>query len=376
MVAGGVSLINKMLQDLDRRQALGTGAEAGVVRPAAGKAHHREWFWRIVTLLLTVGVGWVLWTAYQMLPRPLVTDLAFRAFDEARARPKPPERIAIAPAPAPVPNAPAPAAMAPLPAPATPPAEAAAPKAPPPAAESLKLAQEIETPVREPARPAPAAETKSKPMAAAPPAAPAPARKPSVDKRPVPRSANETAEAHFRRAALFLNHGRVSEAEDQLGAALKADPAHAAARQAYIALLLEQRRVDSARRQLEEALAIEASQPAFAVALARIHAGQKDYRAALQVLDRAGPGTPSADFQAMRGAVLQRLGRDAEAIDAFQAAIRGAAQPGTTWIGLAISLETVGRKAEAANAYRKALTDGPLAAEAREYAQARARALE
>ena len=364
-----MSLINKMLQDLDRRQALGSGAEAGVVRPVAGKAHHREWFWRVVTLLLTVGVGWVLWTAYQMLPRPLVTDLAFRAFDEARARPKPPEKIAIVPTPAPV--APAPVAL-PTPAPV---AEAPAAKAPPPAAESLKLAQEIETPVREPARPAPAAAAKPRPASAAPPVE-APARRSSVDKRPVPRSASETAEAHFRRAALFLNHGRVSEAEGQLGAALKADPGHAAARQAYIALLLEQQRVDSARRLLEEALAIEASQPAFAVALARIHAGQKDYRAALQVLDRAGPGTPSPDFQAMRGAVLQRLGRDVEAIDAFQAAIRGATQPGTTWIGLAISLESVGRKAEAANAYRKALTDGPLAPEAREYAQARAKALE
>ena len=365
-----MSLINKMLQDLDRRQALGTGAEAGVVRPAAGKAHHREWFWRIVTLLLSIGVGWVLWTAYQMLPRPLVTDLAFRAFDESRARPKPAEQIAL---PTPPAAAPAPVAAEP-PKPAEPP-KAETAKAPPPAAESLKLAQEIETPVREPARPAPAAEAKPKPVAA-PPAAQPPARKPSVDKRPVPRSATDTAEAHFRRAALFLNHGRVSEAEDQLGAALKADPGHAAARQAYVALLLEQQRVDSARRQLEEALAIEASQPAFAVALARIHAGQKDYGAALQVLDRAGPGTPSPDFQAMRGAVLQRLGRDVEAIDAFQAAIRGATQPGTTWIGLAISLETVGRKAEAANAYRKALSSGPLAVEAREYAQARARALE
>jgi tetratricopeptide (TPR) repeat protein len=197
-----------------------------------------------------------------------------------------------------------------------------------------------------------------------------------VDKRPVPRSASETAEAHFRRAALFLNHGRVSEAEDQLGAALNSDPGHLAARQAYIALLLEQRRVDSARRLLEEALALDATQPAFAVALARIHAGQKDYRGALEVLDRAGPGTPNADFQAMRGAVLQRLGRDAEAIDAYQAAVRGGPQPGTTWIGLAISLETVGRKAEALNAYRKALADAPLAAEVREYAHARARALE
>jgi tetratricopeptide (TPR) repeat protein len=94
------------------------------------------------------------------------------------------------------------------------------------------------------------------------------------------------------------------------------------------------------------------------------------------VLDRAGAHEQNPEFQAMRGAVLQRLARDPEAIEAFQAAIRGGAQPAATWVNLAISLETVGRKAEAVAAYRKALTAGPLPAEAREYAQARARALE
>ena len=47
------------------------------------------------------------------------------------------------------------------------------------------------------------------------------------------------AETEFRRAAVFLNQGRVSEAQAHLALALKADPAHAAARQAYVALLLE-----------------------------------------------------------------------------------------------------------------------------------------
>jgi MSHA biogenesis protein MshN len=312
-------------------------------------------------VLLIVGVGWVLWTAYQLLPRPLVTNLAFMAADEARSRPKPlaikieiPVKPPAAPAVEPV------AAEVPRP-------------ASPPAAEPLKLAQEIGTPVREPAVSPPAAKAQQpRPR----PAAVVPAKRPSVDKRELARTPNDTAEAHFRRAALFLNHGRVAEAEGQLAAALKADPSHAASRHAYAALLLEQQRVDAARRLLQEALAIDAGQPTFALALARIHTGQRDYRAAIEVLDRAGTHEQNADFQAMRGAVLQRLGRDPEAIEAFQAAIRGAPQPGTTWVSLGISLEAGGRKAEAALAYRKALTAGTLAAEAREYAQARARALE
>jgi len=143
-----------------------------------------------------------------------------------------------------------------------------------------------------------------------------------------------------------------------------------------VAMLLEQRRVESARRLLQEALTVNPAQPAFAVALASIYTEQRDYRNALEVLDRAGPAARNAEFQAMRGAVLQRLGKHAEAVEAYQNAIRIAPQPGTTWVGLAISLETLGRRPEAAQAYRRALDAGSLAAEAKEYAESRARALE
>jgi MSHA biogenesis protein MshN len=367
VVARRVSLINKMLQDLDRRQALGSGPDAAAARPVAANPQHREWFWRIVTLLLIIGVGWVLWIAYQLLPRPLVTNLAFMAAEEARSRPKPAAVKIETPTPAPT-AAPAPVA-APVAEPVAPPPRLATP----PAAEPLKLAHEIETPVRPRAAPAPAPkalEATPKPVVAAQP------KKAAVDKRERTPTPADTADTHFRRAALFLSQGRVAEAEERLAAALQADPAHAAARQAYVALLLEQQRVDAARRQLQQALEIDAAQPTFALALARIHAGQRDYRAAIASLDRAGANEQHPEFQAMRGAVLQRLGRDAEAIDAFHAAIRGGPQPGTTWINLGISLEAVGRKAEAVAAYRKAVANGPLPAEAREYAQARARALE
>jgi MSHA biogenesis protein MshN len=377
-----MSLINKMLQDLDRRQALGTGPEAGVLRAAPTAARHREWFWRIVTLLLTVGVAWVLWIAYQILPRPLVTDAAFRAAERARARA--PIAVKVQ-----APVVPAVAEVAPAAPVAPKQAEEPLPVKQPPAAEALKLALAIETPVREPAaKPAvPAPRPKAAPPAAAPaPAAAAPAprvaapvaaaeTKTSVDKRErnAPTSA---AEAHFRRAALLLSHGRVSEAEVELAAALKSDPGHVPARQAYVSLLLDQQRIAHARRLLEESLAENPAQPTFALALARVHAALRDYPKALEVLDRAGPAAGAPEFQAMRGAVLQRLGRDEDAVRAFEDAIRGAPQPAATWVSLGISLEALGRRPEAADAYRKALAAGPLALEAREYAQDRMRALQ
>ncbi|HYN12177.1 MAG TPA: tetratricopeptide repeat protein [Burkholderiales bacterium] len=345
-----MSLINKVLQDLDRRQAA-LSSEATVTRSPQGP-HRHEWFWRVVTVLLSLGVAWVLWLGYQLLPRPLVPERVYRMLAETRNRPQ----GVIQPAPT---AAPPPAAVV----------EAQKPvveSAKPLAAEPLKLAQELETPIREPLREK-VQTIKPKPVPPAPK---------QIDKRDLARSASDNAETHFRRAALFLNHGRVSEAEDQLIAALAADPAHAAARQAYVALLLEQNRVDAARRRLQEALAINPQHPTFALALARIHAEQRDYPTALEIMDRTGSAARHPDFQALRGAVLQRMGRHAEAVDAYHGALAAGAGQATTWIGLGISLEGVGRRAEAATAYRKALGSGPLSGDAREYAEARARALD
>ena len=370
-----MSLINRMLQDLDRRQALDT-ADAGVVRASAAKPASREWFWRVLVVLLTIALAWMGWVAIQLLPRkPLATDLAFLAASEASVRtpvkpPAPPIVEMAAPVQESAPIAAAAPALAPeRPAPAVPAM---------PSTDALRMATELQTPIIErptqPAKPLAAAPAKPKATATAPAK---PAATANVDKRDRTRSANDNAETLFRRAALLLNNGRVSEAEEQLLAALQADPRHAAARQAYVSLLLEQRRVAAARRVLQDALVLEPAQPTFALALARIHAAERDYTAALAVIDRAAPiGEGSADLQAFRGAMLQRLGRHEEALVAYQNAVREGTPPATAWIGYAISLEAVGKRSEAAQAYRRALTVGPIAAEAREYAESRARALE
>ena len=281
-----MSVINKMLHDLERRQAPGTGSDASVVRASSTKSGGHEWFWRILVVLLAAALGWMGWVASQLMPRkPLVTELAFQAAAEAHSR---------AQTPAPVQEQKLPASG------------------------SLRLALQLET-----------VPERVKVAEPATPAAPRPA-------------VAEKAQAHFRRAALLQKHARVSEAEGELAAALRIDPSHAEARQA----------------------------------LARIYVGKREYAAALEVIDRAGPVTGNADLQAMRGLVLQRLGRHGEAVEAYQEALRGAEQPAATWIGLGISLEGVGRRSEAVLAYRRALTSGRLTAEAREYAVSRTRALE
>jgi MSHA biogenesis protein MshN len=298
------------------------------------------------------------WVAIQLLPRkPLVTELAYRAASDALARvePKPaaPAPVAQTALPAPVPAAPVPQPAAPV----LEPAPAAAVPSFPAFNESLRLETELRTPLAE--RAAPPETAKATPAA----------------KRPKERLS--PAETHFRRATVLLKDARAGEAEEHLQAALQVDPGHAAARQAYVSLLLEQQRISTARGLLLDTLAADPAQPSFALTLARIYAMGRDYAGALAVLDRASSGGQgAADFQAFRGAMLQRLGRHEEALVAYQNSVREGTPPATAWVGYAISLEAVGKRSEAAQAYRQALTIGPMTAEAREYAESRARALE
>jgi len=379
-----VSVINKMLQDLDRRNASGTEAEPQPRQVKAVSAERRghEWFWRITAVLVLISVAWVGWVAYQLQPRTIATEQALKSAAQPRsgpivaAQPQPaPAPPVAAPAPAPAPAPPAPVAT---PAPALAPTQQAKAQAAKPAApsETFKLARAIETPIR-PQTPRPQAikpEPKTAPPAAKPVANPEPTMG-TVDKRERAKGVNQAGEPSFQRAAVFLKQGRVSEAEEQLQVALKADPSHMGARQAYAALLLEQQRVDAAKRVVGEAVTVNPGHPIFSLALARIHAEQRDYGAALEVMDKAGPVAQNADFQVLRGAVLQRLGRHADAVAAYQSAVRDTPQSGGTWTGLGISLEAVGRNADAAQAYQRALGAGALPREVRDYAEARIRAL-
>lgn len=375
-----MSIINKMLQELDRRHARSAPPGQSLhpeVRAVGTARASGEWFWRTVAGLMLVAAAWTVWVVYQLQPRSIATELAERAVQNSRrtfaaaAQPKPDAVASQAATPAAAPQALAVAPEAPRPAPE----KLAAP------IELLRLALTIDTPLA----PRPQGATASLPaakqaqrVAAAPrpraePARVAPAR---IEKRERDRSPTERAEDHFRRAAQMLERGRVADAEDALLAALHADSAHQAARQTLVALFIEQGRLDDARRHLQEGLAFNPGYAPFAVALARIHVDRGDFDAALVVLEQAAAaGGGNADYHALHGAVLQRLGRHDLAADAYRLALGATPQSGASWVGLAISLEAQGNLPEAAEAYRRGVGSGTLADDVKRYAEQRARQL-
>ena len=372
-----MSVINKMLQELDQRQTPML-PEGSAVRARRGgvdvRGKGREAFWRLLAFLMLASMAWVAVLVYQLQVQPLVTNLAFKTAEDARARPAPPAT-----------PLPAPAAVVPIAEPGQ-----AVPNAAP---KLFQLAPSIQTPIlaereRKPAtgetratvgaKRVPLSSTEASNATRPPETKSLPAESAAssgkVEKRDRPRTPYDQAEADFRRAVGLLNEGRNGDAQEALAVAIKADGNHEAARQALAALLLEQRKIEPARRLLQDGLAINPSNPVFASTLARILMESKEYDGALNALQGANAaGASRADYQALIGAVQQRLGHHREAMEAYQAALRLSSASGSSWMGLGISLEALGHRPEASEAFRRAIATESLTADLRGFAEARLR---
>jgi len=394
-----MSLVNKMLQELDRRHAAEPVAATPEsilgqrVRPTQQAAIGSEWFWRVLAVLIIVALGWVAWVGWHLMPRSSVTPLALKS----AGQPRPAVQAARAPAPPAVAQPPAVAVQ--IPAPAQPQAVGAASPAQPVRPDTFALARELSTPVRE--RPASAASSpdrrtpgvmKPVPAQHEPAAEPTRAKaapKPAAKAEPVSvRAASgkidrrdstnprEQAEAEFRRGVTFVNQGRMAEGMEAFRAALTLDPSYETARQTQVSLLLDARRVDEAAASLQEGLALNESNLPFAMLLARIKVERNDVSGALALLQRhASGGANNAEYHSFVAALYQRLGRYKEAGDEYQNALRLAPQNAAWWVGLGMSLESQKRAKEAGDAFRRAKNSGPLGSGLAAYVDERLKAL-
>jgi MSHA biogenesis protein MshN len=388
-----MSLINKMLRDLDKRHA----SQGGAAAPAGGLSHHMhavpartlasDFFWRTMAMLMLFAVAWVAWLVWQLTPHPVVTELVYQS---SRAKTSAP---AVAASSRPD-SAPAPQSAPPQPAPTLPAGSAsagsAAAQAPLPQrsekinVDMLRLATELTTPIpqRSPRTsssrsgsnaPIGAAKTVSAQRALGGEAAAAPGK---IDRRSNTSSRNR-AESEFRRAVNLVNQGRIAEGMDGFRRALEIDPGHEAARQTLVALLIEAKRMDEAARTLQQGLALDTENTGFAMLLARIMVERNDISTALFVLQRhAAPPDRNPDFHAFAGALYQRLDRHKEAIEQYQAALRLAPSAGVWWLGLGISLQTVGRLKDAQEAFTRAKSAGNLAPDLLSFVDQRLRQLQ
>ena len=324
-----MSLINKMLQDLDARGTPEGRADADGIRsvPERERGVSRALVFGGAAGLTAaaIALGWV------YLKRPAV----------------PPVLVSVASTPAPA--APVPA---PVPAPA-----AVAPAVPAPLPEAEPVFQAAAAPAAARARPAELRRITT--PASQPAAAPVPKTAPAASERIVDGkqvTPQQRVENTYRRALGQLEDGRVSEALAGLQQTLQLDPRHQGARETLVRLLLEAQRPDEAARQLQLSLALDPKQPAQAMMLARLQLDKTNGGpAALDTLMRSLPyAADNGDYRAFLAGVLQREQRYREAAEQYQLALQTAPDNSVWWMGLGIALQADNHPAQARQAFERA----------------------
>jgi MSHA biogenesis protein MshN len=416
-----MSLINKMLQDLDARRSdvAGGSAYGPQIRPVPARPRFHVAWWVAIAL----GVGLIAVFAWEMLRPPIAgrTDMHSPIKSEkkvqANAGAAPASatggRIEAAPAaggqssvPRATPVSPAaPASVADKSILAVPPPVLAAAEDNSPLILSHSLATRPAAAADNPASDATQARKKAvadkvalvpkstpkayipdlpktasagKPPAAAPyvpsasPVAPLGLNKQIKELTPQQRSDNE-----YRKALSLIQQGMSTEAMNGLEQALQLDPQHAAARQTLIGQLLENKRQDEALRIARAGLSMDLAQPGLAMIAARLQLEKGGLRPAIETLEKTLPNAADReDYQSFLAALLQRDGRHKEAVEHYLIALQKAPQNGVWWMGLGISFQGDHRPAEAQEAFSKAKATNTLSPELLAFVESKLRQLQ
>lgn len=343
-----MSVINQVLKDLDR-QGANASAPSGVIAVNQRDATAPRWPWLLIGFAGLAAAGWWLWPGD---PRP-APSLAIPGSSR--------------PLPAPVETAPQLRLSQQL----SPLSESV------PAAESkVKL-----TPERKPA-PVPGAVAPAALIPVTPPRLDtrlseprhSEIAKPTVVKEIKPQTPQVQAEEIWRQASRLLEQGRNHDAQERLESVLRLDPTHAGAHQSLVALVLEAG--DSARAEalLREGLALHPNETWYPRSLAQLQLQRGDTVQAAATLKSGLAKRPDATNWGLYASTLAKLGKRGDAAQAYREALRLDPAQGNWWIGLAVALEQSSENADAGAAYQRAL-QARLSTELREFAQQKVREL-
>ncbi|MHB1175162.1 MAG: tetratricopeptide repeat protein [Sulfuriferula sp.] len=382
-----MSVINKMLQDLENRHSTGTGDASMSAHlravPARSRIHPAWWVMLLVTLVVVTGlVVWRVWPSSRVVnvvtPVNTVTGELTQAKIHADVRPA--QQSGLTPVSNQHSSTDLKLAMQlsavqelataqlqstekrPLPETAAPAVTKPNPIAPVPVVANSALSQPIPNTVK--------------------PEAVTPAQMPSVsgdreDARPKETSAampvvkqikeitpQQRAENEYGKAISLLQQGRTPEAIESLGNVLQFDPGNTAARQTLVGVLVAGKRYGEAERSLQDGLKLNPGQTGLAMIMARLQVEQGNTQGALKTLQRSLPfAAEQPDYQAFLAALLQREGRNKEAVEHYVLALRKVPGSGVWLMGMGISLLGENHQAEAQEAFLRAKASNSLSPE-------------
>lgn len=199
--------------------------------------------------------------------------------------------------------------------------------------------------------------------------------RPSAASPATRNTAVESAATLHIEALRALDRGHPAAAERALLKALQLDPRHAPSISSLAALLLQQARRTELEARLAELAGHTPPEATAAALLARLQAERGAVDDALQTLERLPEESLDGEQLAILATLRQRKGRHSKAIETYRHALAVGPRNGTTWAGLAVSLDFLGNAADARTAWEAALAAGPLDAALERHARNRLAAL-
>lgn len=138
-----------------------------------------------------------------------------------------------------------------------------------------------------------------------------------------------------------------------------------------------QRNDASAVQILEQASAAGVQDPKLSMALATLALKQQDWSKALSYLQYEPDIFNYTDFYALKAAALQKTSQHAQAVQVFQQLARQQPEQARWWLGMALSYDAMSQTEQALHAYRQVAVNGfGLSAESLDYVKKRIAALE
>jgi MSHA biogenesis protein MshN len=176
----------------------------------------------------------------------------------------------------------------------------------------------------------------------------------------------------YQEAAQLCRDGKLAVGLAKLAEVLAQDPGHVDGRQLLATELMQQGDPRQAAAILDAGLANFPRTWQWAQLRAQIAVNSGETERALAVLSVAPPAVAEQpDYHALLAAVLQRVGRHAEAVNTYHSVLGRKPERGLWWMGLGISLQALERTREAGFAYGRALEDASLTPELRSFVQGR-----
>ncbi|MHB8848620.1 MAG: tetratricopeptide repeat protein [Burkholderiales bacterium] len=371
-----MSLINRMLQDLAQRQAPSNGAPSQINPLGPSPKSKNRPLWTGLILMVLVNIATLAWflhhgsvrnTARTPLRTAVVKPVKLAItppFAPLASIRKPPPVIALAETPPIKPAAPVAAAMM-KPEPATTSgiiaaANAGVPVAP--VAIASAASREASTSPADIPPPTP-------PAAQSAVTAPADGTM-AIRKQTKQLSPAQLAQNEYVSALNLARQGDLQGAIDGFTRVLSLDPRHHQARLMLAGLLIESKRFNEAEKLLQTGLTQDPAQIDFATLLARLQVEHDSLDASIATLTHSLPyAANQADYQAFLAALLQRSGKNEQAIDHYVIALKQNPQSGLWWMGLGIAEKAAGHVAEAHEAFARAKATNSLSPELQAYVE-------